>query len=219
MKKISIILISLILLLVIFNKILFSFLITFTVSKLFERETFIEKIELNYSKQEIVLNFIEIRNIDTFYYKNIFEADKIKIYYNFKSLFSDLVIIDYVLFENIKFFLEFKTINGSNKILDDNIEVVKKLDSNYKPKIYPTKKKDKNFLILKTELKNSKTFIKTSNNTNVITINMSDMIFYKVGNRTTYQHYKNLFKTILQDLFYKVPNKNLRNLLKKTYKF
>jgi hypothetical protein len=206
------------LLLVIFNKVIFSQIIIFSVSKWIEREIFVSKIDINYSKREIVFNLIEIRNIDKFYYKNIFEADKIKIQYNFKSLFTDLVKIDYLIFENSRFFLEFDNQINENTITRDNIEVVKKLDSNYIPVTYPIKKRDKNFLILETELKNSKVFIKTSSSPKKIEINLSDMNFFNVSNQAKFQHYKNLFKIMLKDLFFKVPDQKLRNLIKKTYK-
>ena len=190
-------------LLVIFNKVIFSQIIIFSISKWVEREIFVSKVDINYSKREIVFNLIEIKNIDKFYYKNIFEADKIKIQYNFKSLFTDLVKIDYLIFENSRFFLEFDNQINENTITDDNIEVVKKLDSNYIPVTYPIKKRDKNFLILETELKNSKVFIKTSSSPKKIEINLSDMNFFNVSNQAKFQHYKNLFKIMLKDLFFK----------------
>ena len=206
------------LLIVIFNKVIFSQIIIFSISKWVEREIFVSKVDINYSKREIVFNSIEIRNIDKFYYKNIFEADKIKIQYNFKSIFTNLVKIDYLIFSNSRFFLEFDNQINENIIADDNIEVVKKLDSNYIAVTYPIKKRDKNFLILQTELKNSKVFIKTSSSPKKIEINLSDMNFYKVANKTEFQHYKGVFKIILNDLFFKVPDQNLKDLIKKTYK-
>ena len=217
MKKLLGILV-LCLLFVIFNKVIFSQIIIFSISKWVEREIFVSKVDINYSKREIVLNLIEIRNMDKFYYKNIFEADKIKIQYNFKSMFTNLVKIDYLVFSNSRFFLEFDNQINENIIADDNIEVVKKLDSNYIAVTYPIKKRDKNFLILETELKNSKVFIKTSSSPKKIEINLSDMNFYKVANKTEFQHYKKVFKIILNDLFFRVPDQNLKNLIKKTYK-
>ena len=205
-------------LLVIFNKVIFSQIIIFSISKWVEREIFVSKVDINYSKREIVFNLIEIRNMDKFYYKNIFEADKIKIQYNFKSIFTNLVKIDYLIFSNSRFFLEFDNQINANIIADDNIEVVKKLDSNYIAVIYPIKKRDKNFLILETELKNSKVFIKTSSSPKKIEINLSDMNFYKVANKTEFQHYKEVFKIILNDLFFRVPDQNLKDLINKTYK-
>ena len=206
------------LLLVIFNKVIFSQIIIFSISKWVEREIFVSKVDINYSKREIVFNLIEIRNIDKFYYKNIFEADKIKIQYNFKSIFTNLVKIDYLIFSNSRFFLEFDNQINENIIADDNIEVVKKLDSNYIAVTYPIKKRDKNFLILETELKNSKVFIKTSSSPKKIEINLSDMNFYKVANKTEFQHYKEVFNIILNDIFFRVPDQNLKDLINKTYK-
>ena len=204
--------------LVIFNKVIFSQIIIFSISKWVEREIFVSKVDINYSKREIVFNLIEIRNMDKFYYKNIFEADKIKIQYNFKSIFTNLVKIDYLIFSNSRFFLEFDNQINENIIADDNIEVVKKLDSNYIAVTYPIKKRDKNFLILETELKNSKVFIRTSRSQKKIEINLSDMNFYEVANKTEFQHYKEVFKIILNDLFFRVPDQNLKDLIKKTYK-
>ena len=217
MKK-AILILVLGFLLVIFNKVIFSQIIIFSVSKWIEREIFVSKVDINYSKREIVFNLIEIRNIDKFYYKNIFEADKIKIQYNFKSIFTNLVKIDYLVFSNSKFFLEFDNQINENIIADDNIEVVKKLDSNYIAVTYPTKKRDKNFLILETELKNSKVFIKTSSSPKKIEINLSDMNFYKVANKAEFQHYKEVFNIILNDIFFRVPDQNLKDLINKTYK-
>ena len=204
--------------LVIFNKVIFSQIIIFSISKWVEREIFVSKVDINYSKREIVFNLIEIRNMDKFYYKNIFEADKIKIQYNFKSIFTNLVKIDYLIFSNSRFFLEFDNQINENIIADDNIEVVKKLDSNYIAVTYPIKKRDKNFLILETELKNSKAFIKTSSSPKKIEINLSDMNFYKVANKAEFQHYKEVFNIILNDIFFRVPDQNLKDLINKTYK-
>ena len=205
--------------LVIFNKAIFSQIIVFSISKWVEREIIVSKVDINYSKREIVFNFIEIRNKDNFYYKNIFEADKVKIQYNLRSIFTDLVKIDYLVFSNSRFFLEFENQKNTNIISDDNIEVVKKLESNYMPPTYPIKKRDKNFLILETELKNSKVLIKTSSSPKKIEINLSDMNFSKVANKTEFQHYKEVFKIILTDIFFRIPDQNLKDLINKTYNF
>ena len=204
---------------VIFNKIIFSKIIIFSISKWLEREIFVSKVDINYSQKEIVLNSIEIRNKNNFYYKNIFEADKIKIKYNFKSIFTDLVKIDHLILSNLRFFLEFEYQKNTDIISDDNIEVVTKLKSNHIPVTYPIKKRDKNFLILKTELKNSKVLIKSSISQKKIEINLSDMNFSKVGNKKEFQHYKEVFKIILTDIFFKIPDQNLKDLISKTYNF
>ena len=45
------------------------------------------------------------------------------------------------------------------------------------------------------------------------------MIFYKVSNKPEFQHFKEVFKIILNDLFFKIPDQDLKNLIKKTYNF
>ena len=104
-------------------------------------------------------------------------------------------------------------------IFNDNLGVVKKQVEDYKPKIYPIKKKDRNFLILKFQTYNTQGFIKSSNKSNEIKLDLSNMIFNKIGNRNDFQHYKGIFKIILGDIFFKIPDINLKNLIKKTYKF
>jgi len=200
-----------------FNKAILSKIISFSASKWTEKDVSIKNIEINYSKRQIILNDVEVKNIDNFHYKNIFEADKIKIRYNFKSLFTNLIIIDNLFFLNSKFFLEFDI--NENVIINDNLEEVKKYNIDYKSKIYPIKKRDINFLILETATNNSHVFIKTSNKPIGIQVNLSDMNFKKVGNKKEFQHYKQIFKLILGDLFFKIRDKNLRKLIKKTYKF
>ena len=216
MKKI-IITFVIILPLLIFNKTIISQLIIFATSKLTNRNVSIETIDIDYLKKQIILNSVEVESINKIYYKNIFEADKIKIKYNFTSLFSDMIIIDYLIFYNSKIFLD---IDINNEIISkDNFEEVKKQEEGYKPKIYPTKKKDINFLILKFQTYDSQGFIKPSNKSNEIEINLSNMSFNKIGNKKDYQHYKDVFKIILGDIFFKIPDINLQKLIKKTYKF
>ena len=216
MKK-FIVVFFIILSLLIFNKTIISQIIIFTASKLVDRSISIKSIDIDYSKKQIILNSVEVENINKIYYKNIFEADKIKIKYNFRSLFNNLIIIDHLIFYNSNIFLDIDINNGV--ISNDNLDEVKKLDVNYEPKTYPTKKKDTNFLILKVETNNTQGFIKTSNKSNEIKINLSNMSFNKIGNKNDLQHYKDVFKIILGDIFLKIPDINLQKLIKKTYKF
>ena len=202
--------------LVFFNKTIISQLIIFSTSKLIDRSISIKNIDIDYSKKQLILNSVEIKNINKIYYKNIFEAEKVKIKYDFKSLFTDLIIIDHLIFYNSKIFIDIDITNG--EITNDNLDEVKKIEDNYKPKIYPVKKKDINFLILKLQTYNTQGFIKTSNKTDEIKINLSNVNFNKIGNKTGFQHYKEVFKIILVDVFLKVPGSALKNLIKKTYK-
>ena len=216
MKKIIITLV-IILPLLIFNKTIISQLIIFSTSKLTDRNVSIENIDIDYLKKKIILNSIKVESTKKIYYKNIFEAEKIEVEYDFKSLFTDLVIINHLIFYNSKIFLD---IDIKDKMIsDDNFEEVKKQEEDYKPKIYPPKKKDINFLILKFQTYNTQGFIKPSNKLNEIEINLSDMSFNKIGNKNDLQHYKDVFRIILGDIFLKIPDINLQKLIKKTYKF
>ena len=216
MKKI-IITFVIILPLLVFNKTIISQLIIFAASKLTDRNMSIETIDIDYLKKQIILKSVEVESTNKIYYKNIFEAEKVKIKYDFKSLFTDLIIIDHLSFYNSNIFLDIGITN--NEITNDNLGEAKKNKDNYKPKIYPTKKKDVNFLILKFQTYNTQGFIKTSDKSNEIKINLSNMIFNKVGNKKNFQHYKDIFGIILGDIFLKIPDVNLKNLIKKTYKF
>jgi hypothetical protein len=215
MKKIIVSFI-LILSLVIFNKTIISQVIIFTTSKLSDKNISIKNIDIDYSKKQLTLNSIQVKNTSKIYYENIFEAEKVKIKYNFKSLFTDLIIIDHLSFYNSKIFVDIEIKDGV--ITNDNLEEVKKNKDNYKPKIYPIKKKDINFLILNLETHDTQGFIKTSRKSNEIKINLSNISFNKIGNKTGFQHYKKVFKIVLGDIFLKVPGIDLKNLIKKTYK-
>ena len=216
MKKIIITLVF-ILPLLIFNKTIISQLIIFSTSKLTDKNISIESIDIDYLKKKIILNSVKVESNKKIYYKNIFEAEKIEVEYDFKSLFTDLVIINHLIFYNSKIFLDIDI--KDKMILDDNFEEVKKQEEDYKPKIYPPKKKDINFLILKFQTYNTQGFIKPSNKLNEIEINLSDMSFNKIGNKNDLQHYKDVFRIILGDIFLKIPDINLQKLIKKTYKF
>jgi len=203
--------------LVIFNKTIISQVTIFVASKLIDRNISIKNIDINYSKKQIILRSVEVENTNKIYYKNIFEVDKVKIQYDFNSLFSDLIIIKHLIFYDSRIFVDIDITNG--EIINDNLDEVKKNQDNHKPKIYPVKKQDINFLILKLQTYNTQGFIKTSNKSNEIKINLSNISFNKIGNKAGFQHYKEVFKIALGDIFLKIPDKDLKNLIKKTYKF
>ena len=217
MKKI-IITFVIIVSLIIFNKNIISQLIIFAIPKMTDRNISIKTIDINYLKKQIILNSVEVKSTNKIYYENIFEAEKIKIKYNFASLFSDTIIIDHLTLYNSRVFLDID-IDNNEVISNDNFEEVIKQTVSYKPKIYPTKKRDINFLILKFQTYNTQGFIKSSNKSNEIRTRLSNMNFNKIGNKSGFQHYKDVFRIILGDIFLKIPDINLQKLIKKTYKF
>ena len=181
---------TVILSLVFFNKTIISQVIIFTTSKLIDRNVNVKNIGIDYSKNEITLNSIEVKSTNKIYYKNIFEAEKVVIKYDFKSLFTDLVIIDHLIFYNSKIFLDIDIdMNNNNEVIsNDNFGEVKKQEEDYEPKTYPIKKKDINFLILKFQTYDSQGLIKLSNKSNEIEINLSNMSFNKIGNEKDYNN-------------------------------
>ena len=217
MKKLTITVFFLVILIFVFNKIILSKIIIYSASKWLEKDLSIKKIDINYFSEVIELNVVKIKNNKNFSYENIFEAEKIIIKYNLNTILKDLVEIDYLRIQNTKFYLELDEKN--KKIVNDNIGLAEKKDVDYKPKIYPKKKKDKNILIVKTDITNSQVLIKMLKNNNEMTVNLSDMIFNNISNKKNYLHYKDVFKIILNDLFFKVPDRSLKDLIKNSYKF
>ena len=217
MKKLTITVFFLVILIFFFNKIILSKIIIYSASKWLEKDLSIKKIDINYFSDVIELNVVKIKNNKNFSYENIFEAEKIIIKYNLNTILKDLVEIDYLRIQNTKFYLELDEKN--KKIVNDNIGLAEKKDVDYKPKIYPKKKKDKNILIVKTDITNSQVLIKMLKNNNEMTVNLSDMIFNNISNKKNYLHYKDVFKIILNDLFFKVPDQSLKDLIKNSYKF
>jgi len=217
MSKTIKIFILLIVVVLVFNKQIISYALIYGFSKWTRHEITLDKLQINYIQSLITINGLRIKSPNEFYYDNIFESEKITLSYNPQSLLTNLITYNNLIIENPKFFVEL--IEESPKVYDDNIGVAKKYIKNTPDKIWPDKdkKKDINFLILKTEIKGAKVSIKTSHLSTPTKIDLSDMYFNKIGNEKGYQHYKDVFKLILFDLIARISNPELKKLLKKTY--
>ena len=217
MSKTIKIFILLIVVVLVFNKQIISYALIYGFSKWTHHEITLDKLQINYIQSLITINGLRIKSPNEFYYDNIFESEKITLSYNPQSLLTNLITYNNLIIENPKFFVEL--IEESPKVYDDNIGVAKKYIKNTPDKIWPDKdkKKDINFLILKTEITGAKVSIKTSHLTTPTKIDLSDMYFNKIGNEKGYQHYKDVFKLILFDLIARISNPELKKLLKKTY--
>ncbi|MDA7637305.1 hypothetical protein N8691_01390, partial [Candidatus Pelagibacter sp.] len=114
---------------------------------------------LNYFKGELEIDKIKIKNLKNFESK-IFDAKLITIDFDFKSLFSNLVILNKVtIIEPIIYFnIKDKDSNSNlnKKKLIDNLNIIDSSSEDNLPKIYPLKKRDKNFLISNLIIENSK---------------------------------------------------------------
>ena len=201
--------------LIISHEVISSKVIINRISKWIERDVFIERVNIDYLNSELILEKLEVRGVNKSYYKNIFEADKIKIKYNFKSLFNNLIKIDDLYVTNTIFFFE---VDDKVDLKEDRNIVKKIIDKNQQSQIYPKKKVDKNFIILKTTISNSRSIIKTESKDKEIKLNLSDMSFVKVGNTKEAQHFKDVFKILLGDLLLRIRDQKLREIIIKTYK-
>ncbi len=222
-KTIKIFLFLLIILLV-FNKKLITYYYTYKLSKWIERPVVFDKFNINYPNL-LEVTGIKIKNSNKFYNKNIFESDKIVLDFNLKSfLFSDLIIINNLDIENPKFFLDIvqtnkKSLKNGEILLtyEDNIGLAKKINENTPDKIWPPKKKDINFLILKTSITGGRAFIRTSFIAESAEIKLSDMNFKKIGNEKNFQHYKEVLKFILFDIMSGTNSLEMKKILKLIY--
>ena len=217
MSKTIKIFILLIVVVLVFNKQIISYALIYGFSKWTRHEITLDKLQINYIQSLITINGLRIKSPNEFYYDNIFESEKITLGYNPQSLLTNLITYNNLIIENPKFFVEL--IEESPKVYDDNISVAKKYIKNTPDKIWPDKdkKKDINFLILKTEITGAKVSIKTSHLSTPTKIDLSDMYFNKIGNEKGYQHYKDVFKLIFFDMYARISDPKLKKLLKKTY--
>ena len=217
MSKTIKIFILLIIVVLVFNKQIISYALIYGFSKWTRHEITLDKLQINYIQSLITINGLRIKSPNEFYYDNIFESEKITLGYNPQSLLTNLITYNNLIIENPKFFVEL--IEESPKVYDDNISVAKKYIKNKPDKIWPDKdkKKDINFLILKTEITGAKVSIKTSHLSTPTKIDLSDMYFNKIGNEKGYQHYKDVFKLIFFDMYARISDPKLKKLLKKTY--
>ena len=229
MSKAIKIFILLIVVALVFNKQLITYYYSYKFSKWIERQFVVDKFYIDYPNS-IVVSGIKIKNSNPFYYEYILESEKIALNFDLKSLlFSNLIIINNLIVENPKFFLEIVEINENSPknegssitpiTYDDNIGLAKKITENTPDKIWPDKKKDINFLILKTKISGAKAFIKISSLTTPTKIKLSDMYFNNIGNEKNYQHYKEVLRLILFDIIASTSDLELQKLLKKIYNF
>ena len=176
-----------------------------------------------------MINDIKIKNPNKFYYNNFLEAEKIILNYNFKSLFSNLIIINNLIVENPKFFLEViekPSVElfpfNVQQMYDDNVGGIRKIVKTEPSKIWPTKDKDTNFLILDVKINGAKAFIKTSFTPNYTKIDFSNIHFTRIGNGGedgNYIHHKDAMKLIYYDLIARISDLELKNFLKKIYNY
>ena len=222
MSRITVIVLIFISTLIFFNKKIVSYYYINKFSNWVERPVKIKKMNFNYSGY-VKIEDIKILNYEKKYYKNIFKAEKIEISFDINSIFSDLILIKSLDIYGPEFFLDIniKKDNKSNnkKFYEDNIGLAKKINENTPDKIWPKKNKDINFLIKKSNLHGGVGYIKVPQVLNPSKVKLSQMKFSSFGNDKNYRHYKDVLNSILFDLYARIDEIELKQLLKEIYKF
>ena len=225
MKKIIfffIIIISIILILG--QKIITKFLIT-NLSKTLEHKIEIDKIKINYKKSTIKFEKLRVINKNNFDFPNIFEAESIIIDLELKSIFTNYVLVNDLKINNATFFIEIKESvkdTKNKKMITDNIEIVEKILVKKIPKKYPIKKRDKNFFITNTNIINGKVKISYPESSDSAIVTLSNMTLKNIANSDnktgiTYQHYKDIIKMMLTDVYFRISDLKLKNFIKRNY--
>ena len=227
MKKILIIFILITANIIFFNKKIVEIYFSYKFSNWVEKKIIFDNFNIEYPDL-VSINGLKITNLDPFFYKNVFEAEKVDIKFDLKSLlFSELIIINHLKIEKPKFFLELiekksniaKSTQDTKIIYEDNIGLAKKINENLPDKIWPAKKKDVNFLILRSYISDGQTYIKVSSIIKPFENLLSDFRFINVGNHKEHQHYKEVLKLMFFDMYASVKDYDLKKLLKKIYNF
>ena len=218
-KKLILVLALFFLLLILFNKTIIQLFFERKLSQWTEYNTELILSKFGLFSGQIKIQDIRLKNKLSFFNQNLFEANQIIIQIDPNTYFDELVVIKSVELKSPKFFFEIKNIK--NKELKDNLNLIDKLSKKQKSKIYPPKKKDKNFVINNLNITDAKAFIRYEKYDKNVAVSLSDMSFSKVGNSghfdPEFQHYKNVMKIILNDIYFRIPDENLRELIQEKY--
>ena len=225
MSKLFKIFLSLILIIFIFNKKIISYYYVKKFSSWVERPVEISHLNFEYSGL-VEIEDIRILNSNESYFNYIFQAEKISFNFDVKSLISQLIIINNIDITNPEFYLDVKilekkkeNINNKEAPYKDNLGLAQKLNEKIPDKIWPKKDKDINFIIRKAVLSGATASIKISSISDQAKTNLSEMTFSNFGNEKGYQHYKDILKIILFDLYARTENVRIKETLKKIYNF
>ena len=210
----------------IFNKKIISYYYVKKFSSWVERPVEISNLNFEYSGL-VEIEDIRILNSNESYFNYIFQAEKISFNFDVKSLISKLIIINNIDITNPQFYLDVKILDKKKENIDNNIEtsyednlgLAQKLNEKIPDKIWPKKDKDINFIIRKAVLSGATASIKISSISDQAKTNLSEMTFSNFGNEKGYQHYKDILKIILFDLYARAENGRIKETLKKIYNF
>ena len=219
------IILTIIFLIIVFNNKLIEKYVVYKLSKWVEKDVIFEEFNFDFPNL-IKIKGLKIVNPNSVYYNNIFEANIVSLNLDLMSYFFDkLVIVNELKIDRPSFYLELivkkKTISENNEkvTFEDNIGIAKKISESLPDRVWPQKKRDKNFLISKSFIKNGKALIKISSIKDISTINLSSFEFSNIGNQKGLQHYKDVLRIIFLDIIAREKDLNKRKILKDAYKF
>ena len=187
-----------------------------------EREVKIDNLKIDFLKEQVTLKNITIKNNDGFP-GDLLKIKDVKIITNLKSVISDTVEIKLVDLNGINF--QYKVLIRNGQIVD-NLSLINQAlkqersgqgKNSKNDKIYPTKEKDKNFLIKKLVFKNAYAQVISEDlkiNTNT---RLSNMEFLNVGNTKNANHFKDVVAMILTNVVSKVQNDVLKQKIKQKF--
>ena len=212
------IILTLILILIIFNKPIITFYYTNKFSKWVDKEVTYKRVKIDYPNSLIILD-LKILNEEKFKNDYLFKSKKIQISVDIGSLLKDdLVIIKSLKIDEPSFYLNLiqkRKGLSENVSFEDNIGIAEKINENMPDKVWPPKKKDKNFLIEKVFIHRGEANIYIDNTIKETNIKLSDMRFSNIGNEKNYKHYKDTLKLILFDIINRTKDIEIKNKLKK----
>ena len=212
------------LVILVFNKKIISYYYIKKFSSWVERPVEISHVNFEYSGL-VEIDDIKILNSNENYYQKIFQAEKISFNFDVKSVISNLIVINDLDITNPEFYLDIKilkkkeNIDNKKPLYEDNLGLAQKLNEKTPDKIWPKKDKDVNFIIRTANLSGATANIKVSSILDPARINLSQMTFSNFGNERGYQHYKDVLKIILFDLYARTGNGKIKETLKKIYNF
>ena len=213
------ILLTIVLIVVLFNKVILFQIILINFKNKLDIDIDIKNTDISYIKGSLILKGVNVFQKTTSKNLNLFYAEKIYADLDLSSLFSTLIIIKNLDIHSGKLYINLETSKNNEtikEIINDNLSILEN-KQNKSPKIYPKKMVDINFLIKKFRITNSKAEI-IENNKYKTDVKLPDMNFSLFGNEKNYPHYKDIFKIILINLFIKIPDQKLGDLIKETYK-
>ena len=199
---------------IIFYKPILLYSLDKSLTKWFEHEISIEKLNLDFKTKSINLKNIKVKSPENFKYKNIVEIKKLFLDIKISTIFDETVIFNKLVVINPIFYYEIKIEKNEN--FSDNLGFSQETETE-KKKIYriKPKKKDKNFKIKKVEIINAEANIFTPFFVKPKKIKLSTMTFKNIGNEKGITHYKDIFNYILVDITARIPNTKFRKLIKK----